>query len=178
MPNTPRGLPLPPDTTRIEDFALLLRQHGKATEDALNAIDDGAWQPTRSGFTARRVGLQFAAPPWTTVTFPSLDTDTGGYRTNSSTFTIPAGRQGVYAFTAQLITDVALAGRSFLALTIAGVDYRANIYPGEDTSSVSATVPLNAGDTIQVRLYHSSGADRYISSARVTGTLISPYAPA
>jgi len=103
----------------------------------------------------------------TIITWTTEAVDTHGFLTpTSGTVTIPTGMGGLYAITAQLDADAALGGRCYAQITAAGRIYRTPFTsPGEDLVSVSATVPLAAGDTVSVAMYHASGSTRSFTGA-------------
>ena len=117
--------------------------------------------PGRAGGSwSRTSGQSVGSGSQTTITWTTEGLDTHGYLTpTSGTVTIPAGMGGLYAITAQLDAAAALGGRCYGQVTAAGRIYRVPFTsPGEDLVSVSATVPLAAGDTISVAVFHTSGS--------------------
>ena len=117
--------------------------------------------PGRAGGSwSRPSGQSVGSGSQTTITWTTEAVDTHGYLTpTSGTVTIPAGMGGLYAITAQLDAAAALGGRCYGQVTAAGRIYRVPFTsPGEDLVAVSATLPLAAGDTISVAVYHASGS--------------------
>lgn len=116
--------------------------------------------PGRAGGSwSRTSGQSVGSGSQTTITWTTEGLDTHGFLTpTSGTVTIPAGMGGLYAITAQLVTYF-ISGRCYAQITAAGRIYRTPFTsPGEDLVSVSATVPLAAGDTISVAVFHTSGS--------------------
>lgn len=116
--------------------------------------------PGRAGGSwSRTSGQSVGSGSQTTITWTTEGLDTHGFLTpTSGTVTIPAGMGGLYAITAQLVTYF-VSDRCYAQITAAGRIYRTPFTsPGEDLVSVSATVPLAAGDTISVAVFHTSGS--------------------
>ena len=119
--------------------------------------------PGRAGGSwSRTSGQSVGSGSQTTITWTTEGLDTHGFLTpTSGTVTIPAGMGGLYAITAQLDAAATLGGRCYGQVTAAGRIYRVPFTsPGEDLVAVSATLPLAAGDTISVAVYHASGSSR------------------
>jgi len=96
--------------------------------------------------------------------------DSGGFVTAGSTatpVTIPAGQDGRYNITVQEVTQ-AVTGLSRLWIQLGGTlpvtgtanSYRSNLSTGESNGSVSATVPLAAGNTVGVQNALTSGTTK------------------
>lgn len=165
MPTTPRGLPLPPDTTPIRDFAQIVRDQSTSIDAALGA---GALVPGRRGCKlSRAASLSVLSTSWTVIPWDTETQDTDNYHAaGSSTVTIPAGLGGIYVVACRISVDggAVLTGRSFLDLTIAGTIYRA-VATGEGIVTVSAVAALAAGNTISANVYHSTGSARGITGS-------------
>lgn len=144
----------------------VITANGAAVSGAVvDVLTDGSTArllaPTRAGGSwSRPSGQSVGSGSQTTITWTTEAVDTHGYLTpTSGTVTIPAGMGGLYAITAQLDAAAPLGGRCYGQVTAAGRIYRVPFTsPGEDLVSVSATVPLAAGDTISVAVYHASGS--------------------
>ena len=96
----------------------------------------------------------------TTITWTTEGLDTHGFLTpTSGTVTIPAGMGGLYAISVALDAGAALGGRCYAQITAAGQIFRGPFTsPGEDRVAVAVTLPLAAGDTVSVAMYHASGS--------------------
>ena len=144
----------------------VISAHGAAVAGTyVDVLTDGSTarllSPVRAGGSwSRTSGQSVGSGSQTTITWTTEGLDTHGFLTpTSGTVTIPAGMGGLYAITAQLDGSGALGGRCYAQITAAGRIYRVPFTsPGEDHVSVSATVPLAAGDTISVAMYHASGS--------------------
>ena len=143
----------------------VISAHGAAVAGTyVDVLTDGSTarllSPVRAGGSwSRTSGQSVGSGSQTTITWTTEGLDTHGFLTpTSGTVTIPAGMGGLYAITAQLVTYFA-SGRCYAQITAAGRIYRTPFTsPGEDLVSVSATVPLAAGDTISVAVFHTSGS--------------------
>lgn len=128
--------------------------------------------PGRAGITATRTsGQSIGSGSQTTITWTAETVDTHGYLTpTSGTITIPAGMGGLYAIGADVNGSNGTSGRSYLQLMIAGSRSATIRGPwtsaGEDQASIARALPLAAGDTVSVALYHATG-----SSLSWTGTV-------
>ena len=117
--------------------------------------------PGRAGGSwSRTSGQSVGSGSQTTITWTTETLDTHGYLSpTSGTVTIPAGMGGLYAISVALDAGAALGGRCYAQITAAGQIFRGPFTsPGENRVSVSATVPLAAGDTVSVAMYHASGS--------------------
>jgi len=120
---------------------------------------------TRRGVRARRVAAQSVPNSGTTsISWDTEDDDTDGYITvSSTTVTIPAGLGGIYAVTFFADPATAPATRFICQIvatsTITGMPaaFRSE-GAGEDLLSVSAAIPLEAGDTFLCQVFQTSGA--------------------
>jgi hypothetical protein len=143
----------------------VISAHGAAVAGTyVDVLTDGSTarllSPVRAGGSwSRTSGQSVGSGSQTTITWTTEGLDTHGFLTpTSGTVTIPAGMGGLYAITAQLVTYF-ISGRCYAQITAAGRIYRTPFTsPGEDLVSVSATVPLAAGDTISVAVFHTSGS--------------------
>ena len=143
----------------------VISAHGAAVAGTyVDVLTDGSTarllSPVRAGGSwSRTSGQSVGSGSQTTITWTTEGLDTHGFLTpTSGTVTIPAGMGGLYAITAQLVTYY-VSGRCYAQITAAGRIYRVPFTsPGEDLVSVSATVPLAAGDTISVAVFHTSGS--------------------
>ena len=144
----------------------VITANGAAVSGAVvDVLTDGSTArllaPTRAGGSwSRPSGQSVGSGSQTTITWTTEGLDTHGFLTpTSGTVTIPAGMGGLYAITAQLDAAATLGGRCYGQVTAAGRIYRVPFTsPGEDLVAVSATLPLAAGDTISVAVYHASGS--------------------
>ena len=144
----------------------VISAHGAAVAGTyVDVLTDGSTarllSPVRAGGSwSRTSGQSVGSGSQTTITWTTEGLDTHGFLTpTSGTVTIPAGMGGLYAITAQLDGSAPLGGRCYAQITAAGRIYRTPFTsPGEDLVSVSATVPLAAGDTVSVAMYHASGS--------------------
>ena len=144
----------------------VITANGAAVSGAVvDVLTDGSTArllaPTRAGGSwSRPSGQSVGSGSQTTITWTTEGLDTHGFLTpTSGTVTIPAGMGGLYAITAQLDAAATLGGRCYVQDTAAGRIYRVPFTsPGEDLVAVSATLPLAAGDTISVAVYHASGS--------------------
>lgn len=144
----------------------VITAHGAAVSGAVvDVLTDGSTArllaPTRAGGSwSRTSGQSVGSGSQTTITWTTETLDTHGYLSpTSGTVTIPAGMGGLYAISVALDAAAPLGGRCYGQVTAAGRIYRVPFTsPGEDHVSVSATVPLAAGDTISVAMYHDSGS--------------------
>ena len=144
----------------------VITANGAAVSGAVvDVLTDGSTArllaPTRAGGSwSRTSGQSVGSGSQTTITWTTEGLDTHGFLTpTSGTVTIPAGMGGLYAITAQLDAADYLDGGCYAQITAAGRIYRTPFTsPGEDLVSVSATVPLAAGDTISVAVFHTSGS--------------------
>ena len=144
----------------------VISAHGAAVAGTyVDVLTDGSTarllSPVRAGGSwSRTSGQSVGSGSQTTITWTTEGLDTHGFLTpTSGTVTIPAGMGGLYAITAQLDAAAALVSGYDAQITAAGRIYRTpQTSPGEDLVSVSATVPLAAGDTISVAVYHASGS--------------------
>ena len=143
----------------------VISAHGAAVAGTyVDVLTDGSTarllSPVRAGGSwSRTSGQSVGSGSQTTITWTTEGLDTHGFLTpTSGTVTIPAGMGGLYAITAQLVTYF-VSGSCYAQITAAGRIYRTPFTsPGEDLVSVSATVPLAAGDTISVAVFHTSGS--------------------
>jgi len=144
----------------------VISAHGAAVAGTyVDVLTDGSTarllSPVRAGGSwSRTSGQSVDSGSQTTITWTTEGLDTHGFLTpTSGTVTIPAGMGGLYAISVALDAGAALGGRCYAQITAAGRIYRTPFTsPGEDLVSVSATVPLAAGDTISVAMYHASGS--------------------
>ena len=117
--------------------------------------------PTRAGGSwSRTSGQSVGSGSQTTITWTTEGLDTHGFLTpTSGTVTIPAGMGGLYAITVALDADAPLGGRCYAQITAGGQIFRGPFTsPGEDRVAVAVTLPLAAGDTVSVAMYHASGS--------------------
>lgn len=117
--------------------------------------------PGRAGGSwSRTSGQSVGSGSQTTITWTTETLDTHGFLTpTSGTVTIPAGMGGLYAISVALDAGAALGGRCYAQITAAGQIFRGPFTsPGEDRVAVAVTVPLAAGDTVSVAMYHASGS--------------------
>mgnify|MGYP003377344734 CR=1 FL=1 len=144
----------------------VISAHGAAVAGTyVDVLTDGSTarllSPVRAGGSwSRTSGQSVGSGSQTTITWTTEGLDTHGFLTpTSGTVTIPAGMGGLYAITAQLVTYF-VSDRCYAQITAAGrIYYRVPFTsPGEDLVAVSATLPLAAGDTISVAVYHASGS--------------------
>ena len=144
----------------------VISAHGAAVAGTyVDVLTDGSTarllSPVRAGGSwSRTSGQSVGSGSQTTITWTTEGLDTHGFLTpTSGTVTIPAGMGGLYAISVALDAAAPLGGRCYGQVTAAGRIYRTPFTsPGEDLVSVSATVPLAAGDTISVAMYHASGS--------------------
>ena len=95
----------------------------------------------------------------TNITWDTEDADASGFITvPSTTFTVPAGKGGVYTITTSGAFPSSVgSARAFLNLSAAGKTYRAPYGNGDDNANVGVTVRLAAADTVIVAAFQSSG---------------------
>ena len=144
----------------------VITANGAAVSGAVvDVLTDGSTArllaPTRAGGSwSRPSGQSVGSGSQTTITWTTEAVDTHGYLTpTSGTVTIPAGMGGLYAITAQLDAAAILGGRCYGQVTAAGQIFRGPFTsPGEDRVAVAVTLPLAAGDTVSVAMYHASGS--------------------
>lgn len=104
----------------------------------------------------------------TSISWDTEDQDTDGFITvTSATVTIPSGLGGLYAITAHMVCAISEAGgvRDFISIEVTSsitgmpVNFRnAGEAAAEDMMDISVTIPLNAGDSFVVQVFHSTGA--------------------
>ena len=117
--------------------------------------------PGRAGGSwSRTSGQSVGSGSQTTITWTTETLDTHGYLSpTSGTVTIPAGMGGLYAISVALDAGAALGGRCYAQITAGGQIFRGPFTsPGEDRVAVAVTLPLAAGDTVSVAMYHASGS--------------------
>lgn len=109
----------------------------------------------RMGVTLQRVALQTLPDNTnTTVSWDQEDEDTHNLWSSGTTVTIPFGGTGIWSITFQIQTVLAATARSLIAIIPSAGTWSGGSSPlrnsygvGEDTCSVSGTIPLLAGDT-------------------------------
>lgn len=144
----------------------VITANGAAVSGAVvDVLTDGSTArllaPTRAGGSwSRTSGQSVGSGSQTTITWTTEAVDTHGYLTpTSGTVTIPTGMGGLYAISVALDAGAALGGRCYAQITAAGQIFRGPFTsPGEDRVAVAVTVPLAAGDTVSVAMYHASGS--------------------
>ena len=144
----------------------VISAHGAAVAGTyVDVLTDGSTarllSPVRAGGSwSRTSGQSVGSGSQTTMTWTTEGHDTHGFLTpTSGTVTIPAGMGGLYAITVALDAAAPLGGRCYAQITAGGQIFRGPFTsPGEDLVAVSATVPLAAGDTISVAVFHTSGS--------------------
>jgi hypothetical protein len=154
-----------------------MRVYQKDT-DQYKCYDGAAWyvlasKKPQTAFMARRTTDQtLATGSGTKVQFATEDFDTGSNYDNATNYWFTAPLTGIYHFEAQINIDA--AGTSVWcyllknAATTVAIDYRYPNTVNDDTSaSVSATILLTAGDTIEVRALHNAGANRSLLGSSV-----------
>lgn len=112
----------------------------------------------RMGGTWRRAANQsIPSAAWTAIAWDTELADSHGFLTpTGTTVTIPAGGDGLYALTASAYTGLNATAR----LLITGVSDNFTGVPDPVTGCCcpAVTLPLVAGNTIQVQIYQSSGS--------------------
>lgn len=94
-----------------------------------------------------------------TVTFTAEAADNGGFiATPASTFTVPSGGDGLYAYGARFSVD--FSGAHQLRLTVNSVQVAADVGVTSSGGHLIPTgiVALAAGDTFSVAVYNASGS--------------------
>lgn len=123
--------------------------------------------PTYPGCRLRRVAPQaIVTATLTSISWDQEDDDPNGFiAVTSTTITIPTGLGGLYAITCNAVSAVALTGRTLLRLVptsgVAGLPgtLRVVIPTTEVEGFVAPTIPLLAGDTFAVQVFHSNGVN-------------------
>ena len=144
----------------------VISAHGAAVAGTyVDVLTDGSIAflvpPGRAGGSwSRTSGQSVGSGSQTTITWTTETLDTHGYLSpTSGTVTIPAGMGGLYAISVALDAGAALGGRCYAQITAAGQIFRGPFTsPGEDRVAVAVTLPLAAGDTVSVAMYHASGS--------------------
>jgi len=144
----------------------VISAHGAAVAGTyVDVLTDGSTarllSPVRAGGSwSRTSGQSVGSGSQTTITWTTEGLDTHGFLTpTSGTVTIPAGMGGLYAITAGLDAAAPLGGRCYAQITAGGQIFRGPFTsPGEDRVAVAVTLPLAAGDTVSVAMYHASGS--------------------
>lgn len=108
----------------------------------------------------------------TPISWDTEDDDSDGYlaahATTGTTFTVPSGRSGLYIITAHVLaTDAGgISVRGFVeivptaATIVLPAQLREPIDVTEDRAVVAALLPLDAGDSFTVNVFHNSGASK------------------
>jgi hypothetical protein len=125
----------------------------------------------RVGCRVRRVATQsITTATQTNMSWDTEDEDIGDFiSVTSTTITIPAGYDGIYAITAW-VTGAFTAGRAFIEITVTSAltgtpsTTRHYMDAAEDRGLNSITLALQAGDSFTVGVFHSTG-----SSVNFTG---------
>lgn len=131
--------------------------------------------PPRSGFLGTRVtNLSIPSGVITAVTLPVETQDIGGWFTaGASSGTVPAGKAGIIAITAQIVWATSSLGTApMVRMAAGGVTYD---YQGVGTGGVHAggvTVPLIVGDTISISAFQNSGGAINVTAARLSAYLV------
>ena len=144
----------------------VISAHGAAVAGTyVDVLTDGSTarllSPVRAGGSwSRTSGQSVGSGSQTTITWTTETLDTHGYLSpTSGTVTIPAGMGGLYAISVALDEGAALGGRCYAQITAGGQIFRGPFTsPGEDRVAVAVTLPLAAGDTVSVAMYHASGS--------------------
>ena len=144
----------------------VISAHGAAVAGTyVDVLTDGSTarllSPVRAGGSwSRTSGQSVGSGSQTTITWTTETLDTHGYLSpTSGTVTIPAGMGGLYAISVALDAGAALGGRCYAQITAGGQIFRGPFTsPGEDRVAVAVTLPLAAGDTVSVAMYHASGS--------------------
>jgi len=140
-------IPLPVSKTTISTV-----NWGIPVTQAVNALG-AASDP--SGVVRSGAQASFPANAYTKVTW-STNTDNGGYVTDSSTITIPTGKDGVYAITFYLTASVQ-ALNSYATINAGGSRYDVAT-SGSGNFAATVTRKLVAGDVINTYLWIPSGS--------------------
>jgi hypothetical protein len=115
---------------------------------------------TTAGVSRAATSLTFTGGTTTTVTWATTLGDTSGYITDGTTFTIPAGMQGIYSIMSTFKLTTATTGIAHVVTTVAGTIFGAAASPAGITDFTSTIVmPLGAGQTVRVGLYNG-GVDK------------------
>ena len=134
-----------------------------AAGDLLRASD----APTYPGCRLRRAANQaITTGTLTSISWDTEDDDPNGFiAATSTTVTIPTGLGGLYAITCNPVSGAALTGRSLIRLVptsaIAGMPgtLRVVIPTTEVEAVLTLAIPLLAGDSFIVQVFHSNGVN-------------------
>jgi hypothetical protein len=123
--------------------------------------------PGRVGCTLRRAANQsIPNAAATAISWDTEDEDTHGFAAvTTSTVTIPAGLGGIYVVTAHVICPgiATTSGPAVIidpttSLTGVPADYLMPLDGTRDRGTITAVIPLEAGDTFNVQVFHATGA--------------------
>jgi hypothetical protein len=179
FPTAPFWVTLDPDDPNAREDVLVTSMSG-AVATVVRGYRSTTGVPHRSGAKvrlaggeSRRIGCrlrralgQSVAPATlTNISWDTEDEDTDGFHSTGATITIPAGLDGLYDVTIRANTST-LVGRTLIRLvpssSIAGMPtlFRTLIPTSETDWSLSvAGIPLVAGDTFVVQVYHSNSGN-------------------
>lgn len=153
--------------TNLANGDLITEAWVDAVVNELTALP-GRYAPlARVGGRWRRAALQsLATGANPLITWDTEDFDSATFATVPGTaIVVPAGLGGIYTISTQVVASSVTAGRTFISINIASavvgspMAARAS-FTGEDQGAVSATVPLLAGDSFTVSLFHNTGSTR------------------
>jgi hypothetical protein len=152
-----------------------------------SAWRDAVLQTAMHGVAARR-SADFAVSTGTTTALPFTveDADTDGYHdnaTNNTRFTVPAGLGGLYVISSYVRWEPTATTAAVLFPRINGSGTGNTMRAVNQESTVYSSLGLtnlyflNAGDYVEMMLWHSTGATRSISAITSSSGVdpLSPY---
>lgn len=151
-----------------------------AVRDYLRSAN--VWVPTLGySWRVRQTAAQSINPgAIIIVPFNTEDFDTSAIVTVPQTiFVIPVGLDGLWTITANAAMAATVGPRFFISIEIASTvpgvqaSYRAS-FAGEDTAGIERSLPLAAGDTVRIGLFHTAGAAQSMTNAWMSATRIGP----
>lgn len=106
----------------------------------------------------------------TNITWPTTERNVGGWVGTGGVFTVPAGKDGLYAITGCITWAGNSTGRRVLAVIIDQTNTIArseiSAASGQAAPAVATEVYLTAGQTVALQAYQSSGAALALDSTR------------
>jgi hypothetical protein len=148
-------------STEQDYFRLMAYEMAKAVSDELAADFSAA------GYY-RTATQTIGTGSFTIINFDTQEYDTDSAVTTGASwkYTVPTGKGGIYHVSASTNLTPAATGQSILAVYVNGSEKRRGVHLQQSGAllflgpHVSADVKVNAGDTIDVRLFQDSGGNQ------------------
>ncbi len=147
-------------------------------------IYNGGWVPTQIATVAggrirvqlrRTANQSIADTTETNVSFDTENVDTDGFWASGATSTVPTGMGGLYVVGANAIwagPPAGLANYSYLQLTVSGNFWRSDNISTR-ASVCTPALQLDAGASMSVQVYQSSGSSINLTDCQFSATRIS-----